>query len=503
MKYTAIILMIVSIIARIFGFIREMLMSNFYGTSPTAEVVVIALAIPTVIFAFLFSSLNTSFIPSYNAVLKEKGRDEAEEFTSNISNVVIIFSVFVCIIGIIFARPLVFAMASGFTGEKFEMTVKFVRIVLLGSAFNSIAAIFSGYLNIKGSYILPASRAIVQNIILIFFTILSVYTNEFMLAVGILVATVLQNIVLVPALIKAGYKHKIKVNLKDPNIKYILMLAIPLMLGVAVDQINVFVDKTLASRTVSGGVAILNYADRINALVYIVITAIVTVAYPVISKYAIEGNMTEVKKNIFKYSQVIYIFCIPIVIAFNVFSVEVVQVIYQRGAFSRADTIAVSSCLVFYSFTMLGASLREIVSRAFYCIGDSKTPVKNGMVMVGLNAILSIIFSKIIGIGGIALGTTVASIMGSLTLTYQLRNKIGKLNTVFFIKNLIKITVISIVMIVPSRFLYDIMNNYMEVSKALVVTAGFGVALYFSMILLFDISNSRRIFKNGISRIKR
>lgn len=503
MKSTAIILMLVSIISRIFGFIREMLMSNYYGTSAVAEVVVIALAVPTVLFAFLFNSLNTSFIPSYNRVVEDKGEKAANDFTANIANVVMIFSVFLCIIGIVFARPLVFAMASGFTGEKQIMAIKFVRIVLLGSAFNSIAAIFTGYLNVHDSYILPSARLALQNIILIIFTIISVYTNEYMIAVGILIATIFQNLVLLPALKKTGYSHKWKIDLKDPNIRYILILAIPLMLGVAVDQINVFVDKTLASRAIEGGVAVLNYADRINALVYIVLTSIVTVAYPVISKCAISGDMKGLKKNVFKYAQINYLFCIPVIAAFIVFAEPIVHVIYEGGKFSHNDTIAVSQCLMLYSLTIFGASLREIVSRTFYCMGDSKTPVKNGMVMVALNAILSIAFSQKIGLKGIALGTSTASIIGCLTLTYKLRKKIGRLNTKEFIKNFAKIMAISIVMITLSRLLYNQLNIYISVFKSLAISASFGVIIYFSMIALFDISNSREVIKSAALRLKK
>lgn len=505
MKYTAIILMIVSVISRMFGFVREMLMSNFYGTSAVAEVVVIALAIPTVLFSFLFASLNASFIPSYNMVKSEKGDEEAEDFTSNVANVVMLFSLGLCIIGIIFAKPLVFAMASGFTGEKQEMTIKFVRIVLLGSSFNSIAAIFSGYLNVHGKYILPSARLAVQNIILIIFTIISVYTNKYMLAIGIFVATVFQNIVLIIGLKKVAYKHRWKINLKDSNIRYILMLAIPLMLGVAVDQINVFVDKTFASRTIDGGVAILNYADRINALVYIVITSIVTVAYPVISKYAISGDMYKVKKSMFKYIQINYIFCIPVILAFIVFAEPIVQVIYERGVFSHSDTIAVSQCLMLYSLTVFGVAMREIVSRTFYCIGDSKTPVKNGMAMVAVNAILSIIFSKVIGLKGIALGTSISSIIGCVILLLFLRRKIGRLNIKTFAKNFVKILLISIVMIILSRILYEFLVLYIGVKKSLLLSAGFGVWIYFTMIAIFNISDSRNILKsvkNSTLRIK-
>lgn len=503
MKYTAIILMLVSIVARIFGFIREMLMSNYYGTSSVAEVVVIAMAVPTVLFAFLFNSLNTSFIPSYNAVRNDKGDEEAEKFTSNIANVVMLMSVVLCIIGIIFAKPLVFAMASGFTGEKQAMAIKFVRIVLIGSAFNSIAAIFSGYLNIHDSYVLPSSRLAVQNIILIIFTIVSVYTNSTMLAIGILVATVCQNIVLVIALKKKGYKHRFILDFKDPNIKYILILAIPLMLGVAVDQINVFVDKTLASRAVDGGVAILNYADRINALVYIVLTSVVTVAYPVISMNAIEGNLDNLKKTMFKYAQINYLFCIPVIFAFSVFAEPIVTVIYQRGAFSHDDTVAVSQCLMLYSLTIFGAAMREIVSRTFYALGDSKTPVKNGMAMVLLNAVLSVIFASKIGLKGIALGTSTASILGCVILLYQLRRKIGRLNMKSFVKSFAKLFTISGVMIVLSRFLYNFLEPNLNVVKSLFLSAGFGVILYFAMIVIFNICDSKEIVDSIIKKRKK
>ena len=503
MKYTAIILMLVSVISRIFGFIREMLMSNYYGTSAVAEVVVIALAVPTVLFSFLFNSLNTSFIPSYNRVREEKGDEQAEDFTANVANVVMLLSVGLCIIGIIFARPLVFAMASGFTGEKQAMAIKFVRIVLLGSAFNSIAAIFSGYLNVHDSYVLPSARLAVQNIILIIFTVISVYTNKYMLAVGILVATICQNVVLITALKKVGYKHRWKVDFKDPNIKYILMLAIPLMLGVAVDQINVFVDKTLASRAIDGGVAILNYADRINALVYIVLTSVVTVAYPVISKHAITGNMEGVKKNMLKYAQINYVFCVPVIAAFIVFAEPIVHVIYERGMFSHSDTLAVSACLMLYSLTVFGAAMREVVSRTFYCLGDSKTPVKNGMAMVCLNAVLSVIFSQQIGLKGIALGTSTASIIGCITLTWQLRKKIGRFNMKNFIKEFLKIVIISLFMISVARLLYNELSLHIGVVKGLMISAFFGVAIYFPMIALFNISDSREVVRNILSKFKK
>lgn len=502
MKSTAIIIMLITVIARILGFVREILMSNFYGTSSIADIVVIALSVPTVILAFMASSLNTSFIPSYDSIRMKKGREVADEFTANIANVVAVISFLISILGIIFARYLVFALASGFKGQTFETAVIFVRIVLLGSATNIMASIFTGYLNIHNSYILPASRAVLQNIILIIFTLLSVYTNVYFLAIGILVATVMENALLIPGLMKVGYKHKLKIDIKDENIRYILYLAVPLMVGVAVDQINVFVDKTLASQISTGGIATLNYADRINALVTIVTTSIITVAYPAISKFAINKDMKNLKISVFKYIQINLIFCIPTVLAFILFGVPIVEIIYQRGQFTAQDTIRVSQCLALFSITMLGISFRDVVARTFYSLGDTKTPVKNGMFMVLMNAVFSFILSRYIGLPGIAMGTSIASVIGAGTLLILLRKKIGKLNTRVFIKNALKISAISIMVIGPARLAYDRLVAFIGVDKSLFLVAILAVIIYFAIIVIVDISDSRRIFKNAVAKIK-
>ncbi|MDY6232920.1 murein biosynthesis integral membrane protein MurJ, partial [Peptostreptococcus porci] len=282
-------------------------------------------------------------------------------------------------------------------------------------------------------------------------------------------------------------------DIGDKNIKYIIILALPMMLGVAVDQINMFVDKTLASRVIDGGVSILNYADRINALVYIVVTSIVTVAYPAISKYAIEKNDIELKKSVFKYIQIILIFCMPVIAAFIVFAEPIVEIIYERGVFSHSDTLKVAACLMVYSLTIFGVSIREIVSRTFYSLGDSRTPVKNGMIMVIVNSGLSIILSKYLGLVGIAYGTAISSILGSFILTYLLRKKIGKLNIKNFAKNTMIIAGISTLMIALSKLLYNWTKMSLDTEKSFFITVVFGMTIYFALIILFNISNSRSL----------
>ena len=142
---------------------------------------------------------------------------------------------------------------------------------------------------------------------------------------------------------------------------------------------------------------------------------------------------------------------------------------------THEDTLHVAACLMLYSITVIGAALRGIVARTFYSLGDSKTPVKNGMMMVVLNATLSVFLVRVIGIKGIALGTSIASIFGCTLLTYQLRRMIGPLKAKNFLKGFCKIALISAVMIVISRFLYNYLNTNLGVFLSLMISAIFGI----------------------------
>ena len=200
--------------------------------------------------------------------------------------------------------------------------------------------------------------------------------------------------------------------LKDKYIKKVLWLAGPILLGVAINDINAIVDKTLASQLVEGSISALNYASRINTLVLsIFVTAITTVIFPIMSREFNRGNKQEIV-NIIRYGvNLILIVTIPATIGMMVLATPIVEVIFLRGAFTQDNVTMTSIALIGYAVGLVGMSIRLIASRAYYAFQDSKTVMTNSAITVGMNIILNLALMPLLGIGGFS--TLATSICGN------------------------------------------------------------------------------------------
>ena len=172
MGYTAFLLMVINILSKILGFFREILLSYFYGTGEIATAFQISFLVPYTILGFVMSGLSTNFIPTYTSLENKKGRNESDKFTNNILNIIFIIAIFATILAYIFARQIVFIFAMGYSGEIFELSVRFTRITILGMFAQLLNSILKGYLNIKGNFVVPGSTGFLYNIIIILFLVI-------------------------------------------------------------------------------------------------------------------------------------------------------------------------------------------------------------------------------------------------------------------------------------------------------------------------------------------
>src|SRR5699024_3854161 len=172
------------------------------------------------------------------------------------------------------------------------------------------------------------------------------------------------------------------------------------------------VDRTIASRVVEGGITALNYANRLNGFIQgIFVLSISTALYPMISKMAAENNMQGLKKSVAEAISGINLLVIPATVGSMVFAEPVVMLLFGRGAFDSNAISLTTAALFYYSIGMLGFGLREVLSRAFYSLQDTKTPAINAAIAVVINIVLNIVLSKFMGIGGLALATSISAIV--------------------------------------------------------------------------------------------
>lgn len=483
MKKTALLIMAITVLCKIFGFAREVTLSYYYGASSISDAYLISITIPYVIFGFVATGLAAGFIPMYSKILQDEGEIRAVRFTSNLMNVLIVICTVLIFIGLLFTDQIVKVFASGFAGQTFVLAVQFTKISFLAIYFTGITGICSGYLQIKGNYLIPALIALPMNLLIIISIIISPHTNILVLAAGFVTAAASQVLLMIPFMYKNKYKHYPIFRVKDRLIINMMHLVMPIIMGMSVHQINVLVDRTMASQIAIGGISALNYADRLNGFVLgIFVLSITTVIYPIISKMAAEKDVNGLKKVLSEAITGINLMVMPITVGSMVFAVPIVSILFGRGAFDHQALSMTSSALFFYSIGMVAYGLRDVLSRAFYSMQDTKIPMINAAIGMTLNIVLNIILSKYLGIGGLALATAIAAMATSILLVISLRKKIGPFGIRDITVSFLKIIFASLIMGLLAKISFNSLNGVIGQNLSLLMAIIIGALSYFVMI---------------------
>ncbi len=498
MKKTVFYIMIITIVSKIIGFAREIILSYFYGASIVSDAYLISITIPSTIFGFILVGIIASYIPMHSKISENTGEAEANKFTNNVINILLLLSTIVIVISYVFAGKIVSIFASGFEGYAYDLTIKFTRISLLAIYFTGLVSVFSGHLQMKGNYIIPALIGFPLNLFILISILLSKVTNIYMLSFGYVIAVASQLVLLIPFVLKSGYVHKLTIRFKDENIIKLLKMSLPVIIGTSVNQINVLVDRTLASQITVGGISALNYANRLGGFIQgIFVSSIVTVLYPTISKMSAGKNSKNLKKSLNSSMVSIMLLVVPATFGFMLFSHEIISLLFGRGAFDVKATQLTSSALFYYSFGMTGIGLREITSRFFYSMHDTKTPMINAAIGMVLNILLNFILSKYLGIGGLALATSISATITLILMLITLRKKVGPLGLISTFNAFVKIVFASIIMgLLAKKLLLFMMGSGFNLNSSLIISIILGAFIYMIIILFMRIEEMDVIIKS-------
>lgn len=488
MKKTAILLMLIMMLSKVIGIAREIILSYFYGASNVSDIYLISLSIPASIFGFISTGISTGYIPMYSKIEEEHGVIEADKYTNNLNNILIIICTVLVFLSLIFTENIVRIFASGFEGETFILAVKFTRISLFGMYFTGIISIFSSFLQMKGDYAITALIGLPMNFIVILSILISAKTNIFVLAFGSLLATISQLLFIIPSIRRRGYKYSALINIKDKYIKKMLYIASPVIIGASVNQINTLVDKTLASSIAVGGISALNYAGKLSdSILGLFVLTIATVIYPTMSKMVARNNIDGLKKTIGEAINSTNLLIMPATIGIMIFAEELVRLLFDRGAFTEQAIIMTTGALFYYALGTIGYGLRQILYRVFYSLQDTKTPMINASLSVVINIVLNIILSRYMGISGLALATSISAIFCTILLFISIRKKLGSFGMKNITFSFIKISIASIIMGISTKRIFIILNSLLTFNLALISSIIIGAIIYFIIIYLMKI----------------
>lgn len=500
---SAIIVMTFTLGSKILGFIREMLIAAKFGNGTESDTFFIALTATSLVTSFLSNAIATTFIPILSEIESKEGKEGKIDHTNNMMNIIFVVSIILVLGGFIIAPLIIKVLAKGFKGEQFTLAVKLTRIGLPMILFSGIIGVFTGFLQSEQRFASSAAVGIPFNFVYIFFLLfLSSRFGIKGLMVAAVVAVASQFLIQVPESINAGYRYKFKFDLKDKYIKKVLLLSLPVLIGVAVNDINAIVDKTLASSLAPGSISALNYANKLNGLILgVFIYAITTVIFPLISKESNEGNIDGVKAIMSRGVDLLLLITVPATVGLIVLSTPIVQVAFEKGEFDAVATAMTSPALIYYSLGLVGMALHLLLNRVYYSLQDTKTPMIIGSISVVFNVVLSVIFVQFMGHKGLAFATSIASTIASLLLLYGLKNKIGHLGTKAYIKTFIKTLIASGIMGVVAYFVYNGMYGSIASLKvgnliSLLVAAGLGALIYGVLCYVFKVEEVIDLVEN-------
>jgi len=384
---SAFIIMMFTMVSKFLGFVREMMIASRFGAGAVNDAYVIATTATVVIMAAVGTGLNTTLIPIFTEIQQKHGQESKIKFMGNIVNVTIFLTLGITIFGLAFSPQIIRVIASGFKGDQFRLAVELNRIGFVMVVFMVLTFVFSGFLNSSHKFGAPAAVGVVYNVVFIIY--LAFFAGTFGIG-GLMVATVIayltQVIIQLPSARRLGYKFSKVVNFKDSYLKKALFLTGPVAIGTVVRQINLVIDRTLASGLAEGSVSALNYSERLNTLVFsLFVVTIITVIFPMLSQES-EKKDIEAIKNIMGYSiNSILLVTMPVMIGMIVLATPIVRLVFERGAFTPEDTVATAIALTYYSISIVAFALREVLSKVFYAFQDTVTPMINGIIAVVIN----------------------------------------------------------------------------------------------------------------------
>ena len=440
-------------LSRIFGFIRDIVIAWFFGAGFSSDAFFVAFRIPNLLRRlFAEGSLSIAFIPVFTEYLTNKGKDEAFKLARSAIRVLSVLLVITTIAGMLLSPLIIRIIAPGFidSPEKFSLTVTLTRIMFPYIFFISLVALCMGILNVLGHFAAPALAPVFLNLAIIcsaFFISPHMADPVTGLAIGVLAGGVLQLVLQVPFLIKKGFYFWQKTTIYHPGLKRIGILMLPTIFGAAVYQINILIGTLLASMLPEGSISYLYYADRLVQFpLGIFAIAIATAVLPSLSREAAAGNFEAVRDTFSHAMKLVFFITIPSMAGLIVLREPIVALLFKRGAFDAQTTQLTAYALLCYSVGLWAFSGVRIVVSTFYALQDTRTPVRMAAISIFANIVFGIILMGPLGHGGLALSTSLASMLNLYLLVRALKIKFGSLGLRSITKSVCKTVICSTIM---------------------------------------------------------
>jgi len=504
------------IASRLLGFVRDRLLAGHFGAGDTLDAYYAAFRIPDTLYNLLvMGALSAAFVPVFTEFISKEKKKEALDLAAGVLEWILLALGVVSIIAIIVAPAIVTVLAPGFSDEKRAMTVDLTRIMLLSPLFLGASAVFGGMLLTFRCFTAYSLAPIIYNAgIILGITVFVPLFGISGLAWGVALGALLHMSVQIPSVrsrkfFPALFRHRLRF---DGPVRRVVMLMIPRTLGIAANQLSLFLTTVFASMLASGSLAIFTLASNIEAIpIGLFAVSFSLAAFPTLSFSATEKRNGEFFDTLARTTRRILFFVVPVAMLFIVFRAQVVRVILGSGRFDWNDTISTFGVLMWLSVSLFAQALIPLFARAFYAIQDSKTPFLYAILGEAVYVGTAIFLLPRYGTDALAMAFSLGSVANFLFLLIALRKKVDgwddsqffRENALIFLSAILAGIVAQLSKTLFSFFSMSPLDTFLKVFLQLSFGTMLGLGTFLIFCNWFRISELRSLWKFIFSKVRR
>lgn len=446
---------VVTVISKLAGFLRDVVVANYYGASTASDAYFYAYQFPALAVTLLggiggpFHSATVAVFTKLIPSLREKPPEVAEKLFNTFLTTSFVFFTVLTLIFFFFAHPIMSLIISDGNAELINLASTHLRIMCPALVIGGLIGIYYGILVTYKEFILPSLSPIVVSIVIIG-TLLFTGGDKsgVVLATATVVGALCQLLLQMPRVRQLGYKIRPNFDIiNNANFNNILELLFPAVLSSTVGQIHIYIDMFFASSLNEGVWTAIGYANRVFQFpVGILVTAFLVPLFPIFSRLVADNDLQGIRTYFNKGVGVLFFGAIPIIIGILVLGMDGIRLIFERGAFDSRATFLVTEALWFLSFSIIPYVFRDSITRVYYSFNDSATPFKMAFLSIVLKVALNMLFIKQLhmGIGGITLSTSLVTLFNACMLGILISKKMRMDYGILF-KNLFKMCVAGVI----------------------------------------------------------
>ena len=408
----------VTMIGKILGLVRDMLLGHSFGTGMESAAFLTASRIPRTFFDAIFAAaISASFIPVFTERLQKYSRKDADRLADSFLTWVGLLTAVFSLLGMCLAKPLVGVLAEGFNGETAALCAQLLRLMFPMVLFTGLAFSMVGILQSMDQFLIPAAMSAVSNcIIILYYIFLCDRFGIQGLAWAFLIGWAAQMLIQIPWLFRHGYRYR--PTLRHPALRNVFLLMLPVMVSTWIQPINQLISTRFASFLFEGsGASAMEYANTLYTMITgILVLSITNVIFPEMSRMSAGADKEGMTVLIGGSLRGMLLLLLPMTFGLVLLAEPVVRLLYEYGSWDAFSTTITSRALRFMSLGMVGYGVQNVLSRVYYAGQKGKIPMISGAVSVVVNLLLCILLSDSLDVAGLAIATAVASLAGAAVL---------------------------------------------------------------------------------------